>query len=74
VGWPSQLPQPARPLTKQPRIARLDENIERIYSEPIKIKEAEMHIAIHALRDIAELAALGAFLIMIALAARALGA
>jgi hypothetical protein len=38
------------------------------------IEEAEMHIAAHALRDIAELAALGAFLIMIALAARALGA
>jgi hypothetical protein len=38
------------------------------------IKEAEMHPAAHALRDIAELAALGAFLIMIALAARAFGA
>jgi hypothetical protein len=37
------------------------------------IKEAEMHPA-HALRDIAELAALGAFLVMIALAAGALGA
>jgi hypothetical protein len=33
-----------------------------------------MHTAAHALRDIAELASLGAFLIMIALAARALGA
>ena len=33
-----------------------------------------MHLAVHAVRDIAELAALGAFLIMIALAARALGA
>lgn len=38
------------------------------------IEEAKMHLAVHALRDIAELAALGAFLIMIALAARALGA
>jgi membrane protein implicated in regulation of membrane protease activity len=36
------------------------------------IKEAKMHpIALHALRDIAEIAALGMFLIMIALAARA---
>lgn len=49
-------------------------NIDGTYSEPIKIEEAKMHIAVHALRDIAELAALGAFLIMIALAARALGA
>jgi hypothetical protein len=38
------------------------------------IKEAQMHTAAHVLRDIAELAALGAFLIMVALAARALGA
>jgi hypothetical protein len=38
------------------------------------IEEAQMHPAAHALRDIAELAALGAFLIMIALAARAFGA
>jgi len=37
-------------------------------------EEAEINVAVHALRDIAELAALGAFLIMIALAARALGA
>jgi hypothetical protein len=38
------------------------------------IKEATMHpIAAHALRDIAEIAALGAFLIMIALVARAVG-
>ena len=36
--------------------------------------EAGMHpIAAHALRDIAEIAALGAFLIMIALIARAVG-
>ena len=33
-----------------------------------------MHTATHAMRDIAELAALGAFLVMIALAARAFGA
>jgi hypothetical protein len=33
-----------------------------------------MHIAVHAIRDIAELASLGAFLVMIALTARALGA
>jgi hypothetical protein len=39
------------------------------------IKEAKMHpAAVHAVRDIVELAALGAFLIMIALTARALGA
>jgi hypothetical protein len=38
------------------------------------IEEAEMHLAVHAVRDIAELASLGAFLIMIALIARALGA
>jgi hypothetical protein len=38
------------------------------------IEEAEMHTAAHALRDIAELASLGAFLVMVALAARALGA
>jgi hypothetical protein len=38
------------------------------------IKEAQMHpIATHALRDITEIAALGAFLIMIALVARAIG-
>ena len=39
------------------------------------IKEVEMHtIAVCALRDIAEIGALGAFLIMIALVARAVGA
>jgi hypothetical protein len=32
-----------------------------------------MHTATHALRDVAEIAALGAFLIMIAFIARALG-
>jgi hypothetical protein len=38
------------------------------------LKEAEMHtFAAYALRDIAEIAALGAFLVMIALIARALG-
>ena len=36
--------------------------------------EAKMYtVATHALRDIAEIAALGAFLIMIALIARAVG-
>ncbi len=33
-----------------------------------------MHTTAHALRDVAELASLGAFLMMIALAARAFGA
>ena len=38
------------------------------------LKEAEMHpFASYALRDIAEIAALGAFLVMIAFIARALG-
>ena len=38
------------------------------------IEEADMHpAAVHALRDITEIAALGAFLITIALIARALG-
>jgi hypothetical protein len=38
------------------------------------LKETEMHtIASYALRDIAEIAALGAFLVMIAFTARALG-
>ena len=37
-------------------------------------KETEMHtIASYALRDVAEIAALGAFLVMIAFIARALG-
>jgi hypothetical protein len=56
-----------RPIT-------VDSNRTRTYNEPLMIEEVKMHIAAHALRDIAELAALGAFLIMIALAARALGA
>jgi hypothetical protein len=39
------------------------------------IEETKMHpVAVHALRDIVEIAALGAFLIMIALTARAFGA
>jgi hypothetical protein len=52
----------------------IDSNITGTYDELLMIEEAEMHLAAHALRDIAELAALGAFLIMIALAARAFGA
>jgi hypothetical protein len=52
----------------------LDLNNKRTYDEPTTIKEAEMHpAAAHALRDIAEIAALGAFLIMIALIAHAVG-
>jgi hypothetical protein len=53
---------------------RVDSNRYRTYHEFIEIKEAEMHtFAAYALRDIAEIAALGAFLIMIAFIARALG-
>jgi hypothetical protein len=48
--------------------------MKRTYHEYTEIMEARMHpIAAHALRDIAEIAALGAFLIMIALIARAVG-
>jgi hypothetical protein len=55
-------------------IARVDSNKKRTYHEYIQIKEAEMHaIAAYALRDITEIAALGAFLIMIAFIARAIG-
>jgi hypothetical protein len=55
-------------------IARVDSNNKRTYHECIQIKEAEMHtIAAYALRDITEIAALGAFLIMIAFIARAIG-
>ena len=55
-------------------IARVDSNTKRTYHERIQIKEVEMHtIAAYALRDITEIAALGAFLIMIAFIARALG-
>ena len=52
----------------------VDSNTTRTYDELLMIEEAEMHTAAHALRDIAELASLGAFLVMVALAARALGA
>ena len=52
----------------------VDSNTTRTYSELLMIEEAEMHTTAHALRDIAELASLGAFLVMVALAARALGA
>ena len=52
----------------------VDGNTTRTYNELLVIEEAQMHTAVHALRDIAELASLGAFLVMIALAARALGA
>jgi hypothetical protein len=52
----------------------VDRNEKGTYSEHRTIKEAKMHpIAVHALRDIAEIAALGAFLVMIALIARAVG-
>jgi hypothetical protein len=55
-------------------IARIDSNKKRTYHEYIQIKEAKMHtIAAYALRDITEIAALGAFLIMIAFIARAIG-
>jgi hypothetical protein len=55
-------------------IGRLDSNRKRTYHEPTLIEEAKMHpIAAHALRDVAEIAALGAFLVMIALIARAVG-
>jgi hypothetical protein len=52
----------------------VDSNITGTYNELLMTEEAKMHLAVHAVRDIAELASLGAFLIMIALAARALGA
>jgi len=53
---------------------RVDSNRKGTYHEFIEIKEAEMHtIAAYALRDITEIAALGAFLLMIAFIARALG-
>ena len=55
-------------------IARVDSNRKRTYHEYIQIKEAEMHpIAAYALRDITEIAALGAFLVMVAFIARAIG-
>jgi hypothetical protein len=56
------------------RAGRVDSNRKRTYHEFTEIKEAEMHsIAAYALRDITEIAALGAFLIMIAFIARAIG-
>ena len=70
---------PANPLTnaglKMTRVIfRVDTNKKRTYHEFIEIKEARMHaIAAYALRDITEIAALGAFLIMIAFIARAIG-
>jgi hypothetical protein len=52
----------------------VDSNKKRTYHEFIEIKETQMQtIATYALRDITEIAALGAFLVMIALIARALG-
>jgi hypothetical protein len=54
--------------------SRIDSNKKRTYHEFIEIKEAEMHtIAAYALRDITEIAALGAFLVMVAFIARAIG-
>jgi hypothetical protein len=56
------------------RDGRVDSNRKRTYHEFIEIKEAKMqNIAAYALRDITEIAALGAFLIMIAFIARAIG-
>ncbi|MGA9846761.1 MAG: hypothetical protein WBQ45_03875 [Roseiarcus sp.] len=53
----------------------VDWNIKRTYHVLIVIKEAMMHkAAVETLRDFAELVSLGAFLTMIALAARAFGA
>jgi hypothetical protein len=53
---------------------RVDSNNKRTYHEFIEIKEVEMHtIAAYALRDITEIAALGAFLVMVAFIARAIG-
>jgi hypothetical protein len=53
----------------------VDRNIKRTYHAFIVIKEAMMQrAAVETLRDFAELVSLGAFLTMIALAARAFGA
>ena len=53
----------------------IDRNRKRTYHALIVIKEAMMQkVAVETLRDFAELVALGAFLTMIALAARAFGA
>jgi hypothetical protein len=55
-------------------ISRVDSNKKRTYHEFIEITEAKMQtLATYALRNIAEIAALGAFLIMIAFIARAIG-
>jgi hypothetical protein len=63
-----------RPSDSGPWSGALDSNKRRTYSASIVIKEAKMHpVAVYALRDIVEIAALGMFLIMIALAARAFG-
>jgi hypothetical protein len=57
-----------------PFARRVDSNKKRTYHEFIEIKEAEMQtVATYALRDIAEIAALGAFLVMVAFIARAIG-
>jgi hypothetical protein len=59
---------------QRPCAGPVDSNNKRTYRVFIEIKEVAMPtIAAYALRDIAEIAALGAFLIMIALIARALG-
>jgi len=53
----------------------VDKNRKGTYHALIVIKEAMMQrVAVETLRDFAELVALGAFLTMIALAARAFGA
>jgi hypothetical protein len=53
----------------------VDKNKKRTYHSLIVIKEAMMQrVAVETLCDFAELVALGAFLTMIALAARAFGA
>ena len=53
----------------------VDRNIKRTYHVLTVIMEAVMHkAAVETLRDFAELISLGAFLTMIALAARAFGA
>jgi hypothetical protein len=55
--------------------APVDRNIKRTYHALIVIEEAMMQrVAVETLRDFAELISLGAFLTMIALAARAFGA
>jgi hypothetical protein len=71
---PASVTLTKRPVWTAPLAASLDSNNRRTYHELSTIKEVKMHpIAAYALRDIAEIAALGAFLIMIALIARAVG-